>query len=73
MLKEPAPQQYQFEMVTLDELVPEDHSVRKVDAAIDFEFIRDAVKHLYCAYQEDGTADASLSHFQGDILRDKRR
>lgn len=49
MLKEPAPQQYQFEMVTLDELVPEDHLVRKVDAAIDFEFIRDAVKHLYCA------------------------
>lgn len=49
MLKEPAPQQYQFEMVTLDELVPEEHLVRKVDAAIDFEFIRDAVKHLYCA------------------------
>lgn len=49
MLKEPAPQQYQFEMVTLEELVPEDHLVRKIDAAIDFEFIRDAVKHLYCA------------------------
>ncbi|EMJ9775443.1 hypothetical protein RGO69_002243 [Morganella morganii] len=38
MLKEPAPQQYQFEMVTPDELVPDDHLVRKVDAAIDFEF-----------------------------------
>lgn len=49
MLKEPAPQQYQFEMVTLEELVPEDHLVRKIDAAIDFEFIRDAVAHLYCA------------------------
>lgn len=49
MLKEPAPQQYQFEMVTLDELVPEDHLVRKVGAAIDFEFIRGAGKHLYCA------------------------
>ncbi|WP_226373479.1 IS1182 family transposase [Pectobacterium quasiaquaticum] len=48
MLREPAPQQYQFEMVTLEELVPEDHLVRKIDAAIDFEFIRDTVTHLYC-------------------------
>ena len=36
MLREPAPQQYQFEMVTLEELVPEDHLVRKIDATIDF-------------------------------------
>ena len=48
MLKEPSPQQYQFETITLDELVPEDHLVRKIDAAIDFGFIRDAVAHLYC-------------------------
>ncbi|KHS81224.1 IS1182 family transposase [Pectobacterium brasiliense] len=48
MLREPAPQQYQFEMVTLEELVPEDHLVRKIDATIDFEFIRHAVAHLYC-------------------------
>lgn len=48
MLKEPSPQQYQFETITLDELVPEDHLVRKIDAAIDFEFIREAVAHLYC-------------------------
>ncbi|MGM3189966.1 IS1182 family transposase [Dickeya dadantii subsp. dieffenbachiae] len=49
MLREPAPQQYQFEMVTLEERVPEDHLVRHIDAAIDFEFIRDEVSHLYCA------------------------
>lgn len=48
MLREFSPQQYQFETITLDELVPEDHLVRKIDAAIDFEFIRDAVAHLYC-------------------------
>ena len=48
MLKESAPQQYQLEMVTLEELVPQHHLVRKVDAAIDFEFIRDEVAHLYC-------------------------
>ncbi|HDL6856212.1 TPA: hypothetical protein PXO06_002051 [Yersinia enterocolitica] len=35
MLKESAPQQYQLEMVTLEELVPQHHLVRKVDAAID--------------------------------------
>ncbi|CBY25740.1 transposase for IS1668 [Yersinia enterocolitica subsp. palearctica Y11] len=35
-------------MVTLEELVPQHHLVRKVDAAIDFEFIRDEVAHLYC-------------------------
>lgn len=48
MLRAPSPQQYQFETITLDELVPEDHLVRKIDATIDFEFIRDAVVHLYC-------------------------
>lgn len=34
MLKEPAPQQYQFETITLDERVPADHLVRKIDATI---------------------------------------
>lgn len=48
MLKESAPQQYQLEMVTLEELVPKNHLVRKVDVAIDFEFIHDEVAHLYC-------------------------
>ncbi|EEO11871.1 transposase for IS1668 [Vibrio cholerae RC9] len=48
MLKTPSPQQHQLEMVTLEELVPKDHLVRKVDAAIDFEFIRGEVEHLYC-------------------------
>ncbi|MFC0139443.1 transposase, partial [Erwinia mallotivora] len=48
MLKQPSPHQYQFETITLDEQVPEDHLVRQIDATIDFEFIRDAVAHLYC-------------------------
>jgi transposase len=33
--------------VTLDELVPQDHLVRKIDVAIDFSFIYDLVKDLY--------------------------
>ena len=35
-------------MVTLESLVPSDHLLRRIDAFIDFEFIRDKVKHLYC-------------------------
>ena len=35
-------------MVILDELVPQDHLLRQIDAYIDFEFIRDRVSHLYC-------------------------
>jgi len=46
MFREPTPQQFQFETITVDELVPEDQLVRKIDAAIDFDFIRDALAHL---------------------------
>lgn len=48
MLQEPSPQQYELEMVTMEQLVPQSHLVRKIDKAIDFEFIRDEVAHLYC-------------------------
>ncbi len=48
MLKEPAAHQHALEMVTLESLVPEDHLLRQIDAFIDFEFIRDKVRHLYC-------------------------
>ena len=37
----------QLEMVTLDELVPKDHLVRKIESAIDFEFIYPMVQGLY--------------------------
>ena len=48
MLKEPGAHQHALEMVTLESLVPSDHLLRQIDAFIDFEFIRDKVKHLYC-------------------------
>ena len=48
MLKEPGAHQHALEMVTLESLVPSDHLLRRIDAFIDFEFIRDKVKHLYC-------------------------
>lgn len=48
MLKTPTPHQHALEMVTLEELVPADHLLRKIAGAIDFDFIRERVAHLYC-------------------------
>jgi len=48
MLRKPAPVQTELEMVTLESLVPADHLLRKVEAAIDFRFIRDLTEGLYC-------------------------
>ena len=44
-------------MVYINELVPEDHLVRLIDMAIDFEFIRDEVVHLYCKINGRPAAD----------------
>lgn len=49
MLKKPGPDQTALEMVTLDQLVPRDHLLRKIDAVIDFSFIHERVAGLYCA------------------------
>lgn len=38
---------FQVSMFALDELVPEDHLVRKIEAAIDFNFIYDLVEDKY--------------------------
>ena len=48
MLQAPAPNQQAMEVVTMESLIPAEHLVRKLDAAIDFEFIRAEVEHLYC-------------------------
>ncbi len=48
MLKKPAAAQTALEMVTLDQLVPKDHLLRKIDAVMDFSFIHDRVAGLYC-------------------------
>lgn len=37
----------QMEVIALDDLVPEDHLVRKIDQVIDFDFIYDVVKDTY--------------------------
>lgn len=38
----------QLEIISLDQLVPADHLVRKIDACIDFDFIYDLVEDYYC-------------------------
>jgi hypothetical protein len=40
-------QRDQLEMITLDQLVPANHLVRKIESAIDFTFIYDLVKDIY--------------------------
>ncbi len=49
MLKKASPVQTELEMVMLESLVPAGHLLRKIDAAIDFGFIRDLTASLYCA------------------------
>lgn len=49
MLREHDNKQTGMEFVCIEELVPKDHLLRKIDRAIDFDFIRDKVKELYCA------------------------
>jgi transposase len=49
MLRRPGYEQTAIEMVTLDELVPPDHLLRKIDAVVDFSFIHDLTAPLYCA------------------------
>jgi transposase len=38
---------HQVTLAALDELVPQDHLVRKIDQVMDFDFIYDEVKHTY--------------------------
>ncbi len=41
--------QQSFELVSLEELVPQGHLLCKVDKYIDFSFIHEKVSPLYCA------------------------
>jgi len=47
MIKENNPQN-EMEFVTIESLVPEDHLLRKISKSIDFSFIREKTKDLYC-------------------------
>ena len=47
-------------MVTLEQLVPKDHLLRKIEEHIDFSFIHDKVKHLYCVDNGRPAVDPTL-------------
>jgi transposase len=47
MLKRLSNNRKQIELVSIEDLVPQEHLVRKIDKAIDFNFIYDEVKDLY--------------------------
>ena len=47
--KRPQEEQQEMELVILSDLVPKDHLLRKISKAIEFDFIYEKVKDLYCA------------------------
>ena len=49
MLTERKGIQNKFHCITIEELVPQDHFLRDLDAAVDFSFIYDEVREYYCA------------------------
>ena len=48
MLRKAEAQQQELEWVSIDALVPAKHLLRKIEAAVDFSFIHERVRHLYC-------------------------
>lgn len=48
MLKKHGAQQLRYEFVCIENLVPKGHLLRKIEKFIDFSFINDKVKKLYC-------------------------
>ena len=48
MLKRETEQRQTIEMLCVDMLVPKDHLLQKIDAAVDFTRIYDLVEDLYC-------------------------
>ena len=48
MMREKYENKYQIEMISIEDLVPQDHLLRKVSSAVDFSKIYEFVKELYC-------------------------
>ena len=43
----------EFEIICLEDFIPEDHLLRKIAAHIDFSFIHDIVKDLYSETEDE--------------------
>lgn len=46
-------ERHQIKMISMDDLVPNNHLIRKIDKAIDLSFIYDKVKDLYSPYGKE--------------------
>jgi len=57
MLKRHAENRMQIEMVSMEELVPGDHLLRKIDGAVDFSYILELVSGYYDAEAGRPSAD----------------
>lgn len=49
MLRERREKQQQMDLVILEQLVPENHLLRRIDATVDFSFIHELCAPLYCS------------------------
>ena len=57
MLRENKAEREQMEMVCIEEMVPKDHILRKIDSAIDFTHIYDLVGDMYCKNKRKETIE----------------
>jgi len=48
MLTKGKENRYQYEMMCIEDMVPQDHLLRKIDSAVDFTKLYDFVEELYC-------------------------
>lgn len=60
MLRERPPTQSALEFVCIDELVPQDHLLRKIDRVIDFSFLHELVQDYYCPNNGRPALDPTL-------------
>ena len=49
MLRERRERQQQMDLVILEQMIPEEHLLRKIDRVVDFSFIHDLCAPLYCS------------------------
>jgi hypothetical protein len=59
----------QIEMIALEQLVPTNHLVRKIEAAIDFSFIYSLVQDMYSSERGRPSIDIDKDGFHSICLR----
>ena len=57
MLTKGKENRYQYEMICVEDLVPKDHLLRKIESAVDFTKIYEFVEDLYCEDNGRGSID----------------